>query len=468
MYHQIQMIYYYNKKNKTFFLSTHTKFTIMYFINLNIDSKPISYRKQVLNNITEDVKNTIIWFCDLIDVELIDLQIEEEDLMSTDGLISVYTIKYSLKDKKDGAICNYKTFIPRFIGNYIIVNGQRYVFIYSIADKFLDRFGTESMDAKLSNLYRKVVFKNILDETKPILYESKHKTLPVLNFLILYLLKNDESLMESNLSLLDLLYMVLQQTGFQVDMQELDNNQSNIVTTVTKGKKVKYITIQETETSIVYTDTSVNKQLIVDVTYESNYRRRFVKSFKDYGGSRLLERLMGKHSFEIMTLLYGEISAIFDPLVKQEFKDSYYFLFTFVPSNDFYNYIKNCGLYSSLKSKTVRFKTFLLHPLVRQLMHLVYERIRTRKLPRKHSTSLSILYKIMQVEYVEDKIHSPISEVMLQLKATYAHKFAMKRLSHKIRLVTDMLGYLDPIVTPESKKVGSVNYLVWQFENNIE
>jgi len=449
-------------------LSTHTKFTIMYFINLNIDSKPISYRKQVLNNITEDVKNTIIWFCDLIDVELIDLQIEEEDLMSTDGLISVYTIKYSLKDKKDGAICNYKTFIPRFIGNYIIINGQRYVFIYSIADKFLDRFGTESMDAKLSNLYRKVVFKNILDETKPILYESKHKTLPVLNFLILYLLKNDESLMESNLSLLDLLYMVLQQTGFQVDMQELDNNQSNIVTTVTKGKKVKYITIQETETSIVYTDTSVNKQLIVDVTYESNYRRRFVKSFKDYGGSRLLERLMGKHSFEIMTLLYGEISAIFDSLVRREFKDPYYFLFTFVPSNDFYNYIKNCGLYSSLKSKTVRFKTFLLHPLVRQLMHLVYERIRTRKLPRKHSTSLSILYKIMQVEYVEDKIHSPISEVMLQLKATYAHKFAMKRLSHKIRLVTDMLGYLDPIVTPESKKVGSVNYLVWQFENNID
>jgi len=440
----------------------------MYFINLNIDNKPISYRKQVLNNITEDVKNTIIWFCDLIDVELIDLQIEEEDLMSTDGLISVYTIKYSLKDKKDGAICNYKTFIPRFIGNYIIINGQRYVFIYSIADKFLDRFGTESMDAKLSNLYRKVVFKNILDETKPILYESKHKTLPVLNFLILYLLKNDESLMESNLSLLDLLYMVLQQTGFQVDMQELDNNQSNIVTTVTKGKKVKYITIQETETSIVYTDTSVNKQLIVDVTYESNYRRRFVKSFKDYGGSRLLERLMGKHSFEIMTLLYGEISAIFDSLVRQEFKDPYYFLFTFVPSNDFYNYIKNCGLYSSLKSKTVRFKTFLLHPLVRQLMHLVYERIRTRKLPRKHSTSLSILYKIMQVEYVEDKIHSPISEVMLQLKATYAHKFAMKRLSHKIRLVTDMLGYLDPIVTPESKKVGSVNYLVWQFENNID
>lgn len=449
-------------------MSTHTKFTIMYFINLNIDNKPISYRKQVLNNITEDVKNTIIWFCDLIDVELIDLQIEEEDLMSTDGLISVYTIKYSLKDKKDGAICNYKTFIPRFIGNYIIINGQRYVFIYSIADKFLDRFGTESMDAKLSNLYRKVVFKNILDETKPILYESKHKTLPVLNFLILYLLKNDESLMESNLSLLDLLYMVLQQTGFQVDMQELDNNQSNIVTTVTKGKKVKYITIQETETSIVYTDTSVNKQLIVDVTYESNYRRRFVKSFKDYGGSRLLERLMGKHSFEIMTLLYGEISAIFDSLVRQEFKDPYYFLFTFVPSNDFYNYIKNCGLYSSLKSKTVRFKTFLLHPLVRQLMHLVYERIRTRKLPRKHSTSLSILYKIMQVEYVEDKIHSPISEVMLQLKATYAHKFAMKRLSHKIRLVTDMLGYLDPIVTPESKKVGSVNYLVWQFENNID
>ena len=440
----------------------------MYFINLNIDSKPISYRKQVLNNITEDVKNTIIWFCDLIDAELIDLQIEEEDLMSTDGLISVYTIKYSLKDKKDGAICNYKTFIPRFIGNYIIVNGQRYVFIYSIADKFLDRFGTESMDAKLSNLYRKVVFKNILDETKPILYESKHKTLPILNFLILYLLKNDESLMESNLSLLDLLYMVLQQTGFQVDMQELDNNQSNIVTTVTKGKKVKYITIQETETSIVYTDTSVNKQLIVDVTYESNYRRRFAKSFKDYGGSRLLERLMGKHSFEIMTLLYGEINAIFDPLVRQEFKDPYYFLFTFVPSNDFYNYIKNCGLYSSLKSKTVRFKTFLLHPLVRQLMHLLYERIRTRKLPRKHSTSLSILYKIMQVEYVEDKIHSPISEVMLQLKATYAHKFAMKRLSHKIRLVTDMLGYLDPIVTPESKKVGSVNYLVWQFENNID
>jgi hypothetical protein len=440
----------------------------MYFINLNIDSKPISYRKQVLNNITEDVKNTIIWFCDLIDAELIDLQIEEEDLMSTDGLISVYTIKYSLKDKKDGVICNYKTFIPRFIGNYIIINGQRYVFIYSIADKFLDRFGTESMDAKLSNLYRKVVFKNILDETKPILYESKHKTLPILNFLILYLLKNDESLMESNLSLLDLLYMVLQQTGFQVDMQELDNNQSNIVTTVTKGKKVKYVTIQETETSIVYTDTSVNKQLIVDVTYESNYRRRFVKSFKDYGGSRLLERLMGKHSFEIMTLLYGEINAIFDPLVRQEFKDPYYFLFTFVPSNDFYNYIKNCGLYSSLKSKIVRFKTFLLHPLVRQLMHLVYERIRTRKLPRKHSTSLSILYKIMQVEYVEDKIHNPISEVMLQLKATYAHKFAMKRLSHKIRLVTDMLGYVDPIVTPESKKVGSVNYLVWQFENNID
>lgn len=440
----------------------------MYFINLNIDSKPISYRKQVLNNITEDVKNTIIWFCDLIDAELIDLQIEEEDLMSTDGLISVYTIKYSLKDKKDGAICNYKTFIPRFIGNYIIINGQRYVFIYSIADKFLDRFGTESMDAKLSNLYRKVVFKNILDETKPILYESKHKTLPILNFLILYLLKNDESLMESNLSLLDLLYMVLQQTGFRVDMQELDNNQSNIVTTVTKGKKVKYITIQETETSIVYTDTSVNKQLIVDVTYESNYRRRFVKSFKDYGGSRLLERLMGKHSFEIMTLLYGEINAIFDPLVRQEFKDPYYFLFTFVPSDDFYNYIKNCGLYSSLKSKTVRFKTFLLHPLVRQLMHLVYERIRTRKLPRKHSTSLSILHKIMQVEYVEDKIHNTISEVMLQLKATYAHKFAMKRLSHKIRLVTDMLGYLDPIVTPESKKVGSVNYLVWQFENNID
>jgi len=440
----------------------------MYFINLNIDSKPISYRKQVLNNITEDVKNTIIWFCDLIDAELIDLQIKEEDLMSTDGLISVYTIKYSLKDKKDGAICNYKTFIPRFIGNYIIVNGQRYVFIYSIADKFLDRFGTESMDAKLSNLYRKVVFKNILDETKPILYESKHKTLPVLNFLILYLLKNDESLMESNLSLLDLLYMVLQQTGFQVDMQELDNNQSNMVTTVTKGKKVKYITIQETETSIMYTDTLVNKQLIVDVTYESNYRRRFAKSFKDYGGSRLLERLMGKHSFEIMTLLYGEINAIFDPLVRQEFKDPYYFLFTFVPSNDFYNYIKDCGLYSSLKSKTVRFKTFLLHPLVRQLMHLLYERIRTRKLPRKHSTSLSILYKIMQVEYVEDKIHSPISEVMLQLKATYAHKFAMKRLSHKIRLITDMLGYLDPIVTPESKKVGSVNYLVWQFENNIE
>jgi hypothetical protein len=440
----------------------------MYFINLNIDSKPISYRKQVLNNITEDVKNTIIWFCELIDAELIDLQIEEEDLMSTDGLISVYTIKYSLRDKKDGAICNYKTFIPRFIGNYIIINGQRYVFIYSIADKFLDRFGTESMDAKLSNLYRKVVFKNILDETKPILYESKHKTLPILNFLILYLLKNDESLMESNLSLLDLLYMVLQQTGFRVDMQELDNNQSNIVTTVTKGKKVKYITIQETETSIVYTDTSVNKQLIVDVTYESNYRRRFAKSFKDYGGSRLLERLMGKQSFEIMTLLYGEIYAIFDPLVRQEFKDPYYFLFTFVPSNDFYNYIKNCGLYSSLKSKTVRFKTFLLHPLIRQLMHLVYERIRTRKLPRKHSTSLSILHKIMQVEYVEDKIHNPISEVMLQLKATYAHKFAMKRLSHKIRLVTDMLGYLDPIVTPESKKVGSVNYLVWQFENNID
>lgn len=440
----------------------------MYFINLNIDSKPISYRKQVLNNITDVVRNAIIWFCDLIDAELIDLQIEEEDLMSTDGLISVYTIKYSLKDKKDGAICNYKTFIPRFIGNYIIVNGQRYVFIYSIADKFLDRFGTESMDAKLSNLYRKVVFKNVLDETKPILYESKHKTLPVLNFLILYLLKNDESLMESNLSLLDLLYMVLQQTGFQVNMQELDNNQSNTVTTVTKGKKVKYITIQETEASIVYTDTSVNKQLIVDVTYESNYRRRFAKSFKDYGGSRLLERLMSKHSFEIMTLLYGEISAIFDPLVRREFKDPHHFLFTFIPSNDFYNYIKNCGLYSSLKSKTVRFKTFLLHPLVRQLMHLLYERIRTRKLPRKHSTSLSILYKIMQIEYVEDKIHSPISEVMLQLKATYAHKFAMKRLSHKIRLVTDMLGYLDPIVTPESKKVGSVNYLVWQFENDID
>ena len=449
----------------------------MYFINFDIQSKAIEFRQAISSNLYSDIRQMIIWFSDLINVELVDLQMNDLDVMSVNGLISAYEIKYKLRDKITNELYEYKTTIPKFIGNYIIINGQRYSFVYSIADKFLSKFGSDRVDGKLSNLYRKVVFKNVLDEHRIITYESKHKTLPIINFVLLYILRSKEMLSEVDASsLMNLLYDLFTENNYKVTLEDIevdtdvDNSTSNISTKrYTKRKKIitgiEVITVGNT---IRFVDYATKKQLIIDVDLESNYRSRLAMSFKDYGGNTIIERLLGKRSYETANLLYGELYAIFDPLVRQELGDPDTFITRFIFTNDFASIINDCPTYNSLGSKIIRLKTFYMHPLIRQLMHLLYERIRTKRLPKKHTTTLSMLYKAMQIEYVEDKIHNPISEVMILLKATYAHKFALRRLSHNIRLITDMVGIVDPIVTPESKKIGSVNYITLQYGGPID
>lgn len=436
----------------------------MFFVDIKKESKPLTIRKTILANLDKEIERVIQSFCGLLNLSLVELNIGENEIMTADGIVTVYEVNYKLRDE-NGNIGKYKTFIPKFVGNYIILNGMRYVFVYSIADRYLTRFGAQKTDAKLSNLYRKVVFKNILSDNI-VYYESKHKKLPLLNFLILYRWRDQDPGLSHPPDILQSLYELLAENNYHVTLEQLDTAQTTEQKKNKKRSEKPKIEVIHSENTITYVDVQTNQKLIVDVTYESNYRTRLAKSFKDYGGNHVLEKLLGKKTYEVCNLLYGEFVAIFDPFVREEYKSPQDFI-KLLMSTDFVDYIKSIDSHAAIKSKIIRLKTFVMHPLVRQLMHLLYEKIRTGKIPLKHTTTLSILYKVMQIELAEDKLNNPISETMLLLKATFAHKFAIKRLSPHIRLITDIQGIVDPIVTPESKKVGSVNYVVFEFDKEI-
>jgi RNA polymerase Rpb2, domain 3. len=412
-----------------------------------IQSPVLEYRKNI--DLKEDIRKHLEYTMQKTGYKLKDLKIQTENLLLSDGLITVYDVRYTFYNPYYDTTHSYHVYLPQFLNDYyIILNGMRYAFIYSFVDKPLTRFGSDSSSVKLSNMYVKFEFRNVFDETKQLQVRFKKFTIPLLNFVLGYYYVNN-----AFETYTDLFKYVLDKMRVKYSLNHFAAN----------NEKQNNIKIQKEDQTIKILIPQENTEIIV--TEFTPLQGRLLTSFKYYKVPGILQSIFAKKTPLQARKLFANFESVFDYQTLQdlEINSSEEFIEQYILNDKMYYATKDLYMFTNLRTKRVALKIFLLHPLIRQLsMILQYWYIdKGSRLPKKHTVTLAILYKIMQIELAEGKLHNPISEVALNCKVTYMNKFAIKRRSASTRLIpSDMLGIICPISTPETQKVGAVNWLV--------
>ncbi|MEM0325079.1 MAG: hypothetical protein QXW35_04210 [Candidatus Aenigmatarchaeota archaeon] len=423
-----------------------------------IKSPIYEYRNKL--DIKEDIIKYIHWLADKLGFKVLDIKIEDVQINFQDWMLTLEKLKYEyynpILDKKHV----FTTYLFKFIDNYIILNGLRYIFVFSQTDKAITRFGSNSIDIKISNLYRKVVFKNALsEEDLPIKYESKFLSVSAL-FMLIILMQNYLDLQSNETDIYRLHEEVYKKFNLSYT-KELKTSNEN-----TKRKNSKK---QNTKTKIytVIKDDNIVEHHILDYIYTidlSNVYNSFIRRLIKYYNvpSRILNMYFNKNI--LIKKAISEFKALFDPFTGEQlnvidYKD---FLDKYIFNARIVDVANQVGLYTDATKKQITVKQFLLYPLVRQIAHIIfmYNLYGISKIPLKHNITLSILFKSMQIELADGHLNNPAAEYALNTKITYMHKFAVKRTNSKTRLITNLKGIIDPIATPETKKTGANNYLV--------
>lgn len=466
----------------------------------------INYKQQLNNSLKDEIIEYINWFANKLNLEVKKIEFIEEPITFQDSIVTVDKLRYVLYNpvlNKDHIL---NTYVFKFLDNYIIINGLRYTFVFSQTDKPITRFGTYSKDIKLSNLYRKIVFKNALDLDNintEIKYESKFITMPLLFMLIL--LEYDRNYMYSynelqNINIKKLLYELheIVYKKFNIEYNYIEFNE-NI-----KQKKLKaanIFTINKIKDSLLFnkilskTDelNNIRLNILNDFAVDFNtinidknifdeynivvhkiFDREYILNLKDkpifikklfynYKVTNKQLNLLLQPTLTTKKVL-SEFKALFDPFTCKilNVNDHIDFLEKYIYTTNIIEYANNIGVYTDAATKQIAIKQFILYPLIRQIAHFIftYNIYGIERLPLKHNITFSILYKSMQIELADGHLNNPASEYAINTKITYMHRFAIKRATTATRLMTNFIGILDPIATTETKKTGANNYLV--------
>ncbi len=429
-------------------------------------SKILEFRKNI--NIEAEIKKLLNWMLSVTGFELRDFKLEIKNVLLSHGITVVYQGKYTIYNPYFNTEHKFTFVIPKFINEYyMLINGLRYAFIYSFVDKALTRFGSGSTDAKLSNLYVRADIRNIFSN-KPLQYWAKNYSNNLLNFIFAYYY------IEKNLQTYDdiLLYILNVANISYKQISALPDYMQKILKQSNKYSKYLVYTIpdQNNENIVYFVNTIQNT--IYELHIINEWQKRLFVEFKPIKHLNMELALLNKKTIKQGKKIIVFFKTIFDLFTMQMLNVNS--VDEFVEKYLIHGYIKTATeqlkAFTNIKTKRVMIKLFLLHPLIRQIMRIIYEYYLNKgeTLARKHSITLSILHKILQIELAEDKIKNPIAEVALNSKISYINKFALKRNSQSIRLVNNMLGVLDVVATPETKKVGSVNWLVFGYDGEIE
>lgn len=423
-----------------------------------IKSPIYEYRSKL--DIKDEAIKYIHWLADKLDFKVSNIKFEDVQINFQDWMLTLEKLRYEyynpILDKKHV----FTTYLFKFIDNYIILNGLRYIFVFSQTDKPITRFGSNSIDIKISNLYRKVVFKNALsEEDLPIKYESKFLSMSAL-FMIVLLMQDYLNLQSNEVDIYRLHEEVYNKFNLSYT-KELKITSEN--TKKNKSRK------QNTKTKIytVIKDENIVEHHVLDYIYTidlSNVYNSFIRRLIKYYNvpNRLLTMYFNKNI--LIKKVVSEFKALFDPFTSEQLNvvDHKDFLDKYIFNAKVVDVAKQIGLYTDAAKKQITVKQFLLYPLVRQIAHMIfmYNLYGISKVPLKHNITLSILFKSMQIELADGHLNNPAAEYALNTKITYMHKFAVKRTNSKTRLITNLKGIIDPIATPETKKTGANNYLV--------
>lgn len=425
-----------------------------------IKSPIYDYRSKL--DIKDEVIKYIYWLADKLGFKVLDIKTEDVQINFQDWMLTLEKLKYEyynpVLDKKH----IFTTYLFKFLDNYIILNGLRYIFVFSQTDKAITRFGSNSIDIKISNLYRKVVFKNALsDDELPIKYESKFLSVSAL-FMLIMLMQDYLGLQNNETDI----YRLHEELYKKLNLDFTKELKTDIKDTKKqKSKKQQYT--NKTKIYTVVKDDNIVEHHVLDYVYTidlSNVYNTFIRRLIKFYNvpSRLLNMYFNKNILVKKSI--SEFKALFDPFTCEQlnvtdFRD---FLDNYIFTAKIVDTAKQVGMYTDATKKQITIKQFLLYPLVRQIAHMIfmYNLYGITKIPLKHNITLSILFKSMQIELADGHLNNPAAEFALNTKITYMHKFAVKRTNSKTRLITNLKGIIDPIATPETKKTGANNYLV--------
>lgn len=409
----------------------------------------INYRQNL--DLEKEAIEYIHWLADKINLQVKEINIDDEPVNFQDGLITVNKLKYVYYNPVTNTDHIFNTYIFKFIDNYIVLNGLRYSFIFSQTDKPVTRFGTESIDIKLSNLYRKIVFKNALSEQDlPIKYESKFITMPLLSLIIIFL----DELLDKNIDDMD--FNALHEHAYKLLNIEYTKRPRQL------KRNTRIASYKDEENNIIHVVDNYEYILKPDIYFTSPLVINMLTHYKP--SSKIYLLYNNKDRIVLYKKIKSEFKALFDPFTCKLLNVNNHidFIRKYIIDGLIIDEAKAVGMYTDAKTKQITIKQFMLYPLIRQLAHIIfnYNLYGITKLPLKHSITFSVLFKSLQIELADGKIPNPASEYALNTKITYMHRFAVKRASSKTRLLTNLKGIIDPIATPETKKTGSNNYLV--------
>ncbi len=435
-------------------------------LELTAQSKILEFRKQI--DIEAEIKKLINWMLDVTGFKLKDFSLETKNVLLSHGITVVYQGKYTLINPYFNTEHKFTFVMPKFINEYyMLINGMRYAFIYSFVDKALTRFGSGSTDAKLSNLYVRADIRNIFSK-KPLQYWAKNYSNNLLNFIFAYYY------IEKELQTYDdiLLYILNLANIEYKKIDELPDYMQKVIKQSNKYSKYLVYTIQDQQNEDIVYFVNTIQETIYELHITNEWHKRLFVEFKPIKQLNMEVALLNKKTIKQGKKVIVFFKTIFDlfTLEMLDISSVDEFVRTYLLNGYIKTATENLKSFTNIKTKRVMIKLFLLHPLIRQIMRIIYEYYLNKgeTLAKKHSITLSILHKILQIELAEDKIKNPIAEIALNSKISYVNKFALKRNSQSIRLVNNMLTVLDVVATPETKKVGSVNWLVFGYDGDIE
>ncbi len=429
-------------------------------------SKVLDFRKLI--NVEQEIKRIIDWMLSVTKFELVDFKLNVKNVLLTDGLTVIYEGKYTLRNPKTDTLHKFTFLVPKFINEYyMLINSMRYAFIFSFVDKALTRFGSKSNDAKLSNLYVRADIRNIFSDA-PLQYWAKNYNNHLLNFIFAYYYI-EKNIQNYN----DLIQYVLDK--FNVDYEYIETLPDNITAILKqKNKYNKYLvfTMYDEENNTVYFINKVDNINYKITNIIDKWQLRLLTEFKPIKTSQMEVALLNKKTLKQGKKVIVFFKTLFDLFTMEmlEIKTIDEFVEKYLIQGYIAERIKDMAQFTNIKTKRVMIKLFFLHPFIRQIMKIIYDYYYDggETLVKKHSITLAIFHKILQIELAEGKINNPISEVALNSKISYINKFALRRNSQSVRLINNLSGVLDVVATPETKKVGSVNWLVFGYDGDIE
>jgi hypothetical protein len=255
-------------------------------------------------------------------------------------------------------------------------------------------------------------------------------------------------------------------------IDELPDYMQKVIKQSNKYSKYLVYTIQDQQNEDIVYFVNTIQETIYELHITNEWHKRLFVEFKPIKQLNMEVALLNKKTIKQGKKVIVFFKTIFDlfTLEMLDINSVDEFVKTYLLNGYIKTATENLKSFTNIKTKRVMIKLFLLHPLIRQIMRIVYEYYLNKgeTLAKKHSITLSILHKILQIELAEDKIKNAIAEIALNSKISYVNKFALKRNSLSIRLVNNMLTVLDVVATPETKKVGSVNWLVFGYDGDIE